>query len=299
MNLNQLYYFRTVAHLQHFRQAAQELNISQPSLSYAISSLEDELGTYLFEKQGRNVSLTKYGKLYLEYVEQALDTLELGEKKLRQVTSSSKGHIDIAYISPLASSYIPKKVRNFLDIENNRGVTFNFRQGITSDLIAGLKSSKYDLIFCSYTENEPDIVFELLFEDELVLIVPKDHPLHECDSVDLKDVESYPLVVYGRETALGKYTKKLFDSVNLRPNIICEGEDENGIYGLVAEGFGIALVARTMELKNFDVKQIKVSNPKCPRRIYLAYKNNVFLAPAVKNFIQYVHKSTQDNLFSV
>lgn len=299
MNLNQLYYFRTVAHLQHFRQAAQELNISQPSLSYAISSLESELGTYLFEKQGRNVSLTKYGKLYLEYVEQALDTLELGEKKLRQVTSSSKGHIDIAYISPLASSYIPKKVRNFLDLENNSGITFTFRQGITKDLITGLKNSKYDLIFCSYIENEPDLVFELLFEDELVVITPKDHPLSKYDCIDLKDIETYPLVVYGKETALGKYSKKLFDSISLKPNIICEGEDENGIYGLVAEGFGIALVARTIELKNFDVKQIKVTNPKCPRRIYLAYKNNVFLAPAVKNFIQYIHNSAEDNLFKV
>lgn len=299
MNLNQLYYFRTVAHLQHFRQAAQELNISQPSLSYAISSLEAELGTYLFEKQGRNVSLTKYGKLYLEYVEQALDTLELGEKKLRQVTSSSKGHIDIAYISPLASSYIPKMVRNFLDLENNSSITFTFRQGITKDLIVGLKSSKYDLIFCSYIENEPDIVFELLFEDELVVIVPKNHPLSKYDSIDLKDIESYPLVVYGKETALGKHSKKLFDSVDLKPNIICEGEDENGIYGLVAEGFGIAVVAKTIELKNFDVKQIKITNPKCPRRIYLAYKNNVFLAPAVKNFIQYIHNSTEDNLFNI
>ena len=84
MNLNQLYYFRTVARLQHFRQAAQELNISQPSLSYAISSLEDELGAYLFEKKGRNVILTKYGKLYLEYVEQALNTLDSGEKKIKQ-----------------------------------------------------------------------------------------------------------------------------------------------------------------------------------------------------------------------
>ena len=75
MNLNQLYYFKTVAKLQHFRNAADELNISQPSLSQAISNLENELGTYLFERHGRNVKLTKYGKLYLEYVEEALNTL--------------------------------------------------------------------------------------------------------------------------------------------------------------------------------------------------------------------------------
>ena len=291
MNLNQLYYFRTVAHLQHFRQAAQELNISQPSLSYAISSLENELGTYLLEKQGRNVSLTKYGKMYLEYVEQALDTLELGEKKLRQITSSSKGNIDIAYISPLAPSFIPKKVRSFLDSDNNKRITFTFRQGITDDLISGLKSAKYDLIFCSYVENEPDIVYELLLEDELVVIVPQDHPLSSKDSIDLKEIEQYPLVVYGKETALGKTTQAIFKSVNIDPKIICECEGEDAIYGLVIEGYGIELVAKTIAFNNFNVKEIKINNPKCTRRIYLAYKKNVFLAPAVKKFIDYIHKN--------
>ena len=157
MNLNQLYYFKTVAKLQHFRQAANELNVSQPSLSLAISNLEKDLGTYLFERQGRNVTLTKYGKLYLEYVEEALSILEVGEKKLRQITSETEGHIDIAYIYPLAPYFIPKKVRSFLELEKNKDITFSFRQGITSDLIKGLKDSKYDVVFCSYVENEEDM----------------------------------------------------------------------------------------------------------------------------------------------
>ena len=291
MNLNQLYYFRTVAHLQHFRQAAQELNISQPSLSYAISSLEAELGTYLFEKQGRNVVLTKYGKFYLEYVEEALDKLELGEKKLRQITSSTKGNIDIAYVAPLASSYIPQSARGFLEHGNNKGITFTFRQGITTDLIKGLKSSKFDVIFCSHVDNEPDIVFEKIIEDELVLITPPDHPLAKYDSIDLKDTEPYPQVVYNKESGLGKSTREIFKSINMEPNIICQGEDEHGIYGLVTEGFGIALVAKTQELDTLNVKQINISNPKCTRRLYLAYMKNIFLAPAVKNFIQYVRNT--------
>ena len=159
MNLNQLYYFKTVAKLQHFRQAANELNVSQPSLSLAISNLEKDLRTYLFERQGRNVTLTKYGKLYLEYVEEALSILEVGEKKLRQITSETEGHIDIAYIYPLAPYFIPKKVRSFLELEKNKDITFSFRQGITSDLIKGLKDSKYDVVFCSYVEGYIFIFF--------------------------------------------------------------------------------------------------------------------------------------------
>lgn len=64
MNLNHLQYFATLAREEHYTNAAQKLSITQPSLSNAISLLEKELGIYLFEKKGRNVVLTKYGKYF-------------------------------------------------------------------------------------------------------------------------------------------------------------------------------------------------------------------------------------------
>ena len=64
MNLNYLRYFRVLAKLEHYTKAAEELSITQPSLSHAMSSLEKDLGTYLFERDGRNIKLTKYGKIY-------------------------------------------------------------------------------------------------------------------------------------------------------------------------------------------------------------------------------------------
>ena len=73
MTLNQLGYFYQAAVLQHFNQAAEKMNISEPSLSRSISSLEDELGVTLFEKRGRNVILTKAGEIFLEHATQILD----------------------------------------------------------------------------------------------------------------------------------------------------------------------------------------------------------------------------------
>lgn len=78
MNLSQLYYFCKLAELQHYTQAAQELYITQPSLSGAISTLESELGVDLFQKRGRNVYLTKYGKEFYQYVSAALRELDKG-----------------------------------------------------------------------------------------------------------------------------------------------------------------------------------------------------------------------------
>ena len=76
MNLNHLRYFVTLAKFQHDTKTADMLSITQPSLSHAMASLENELGVALFEKSGRNVVLTKYGKIFLEDVTDVLNRLD-------------------------------------------------------------------------------------------------------------------------------------------------------------------------------------------------------------------------------
>ena len=78
MNLQQLYYFRKLAEVQHYTEAAKALYITQPSLSDSIASLEHELSVSLFQKKGRGVQLTKYGQEFYQYVNQALGILEHG-----------------------------------------------------------------------------------------------------------------------------------------------------------------------------------------------------------------------------
>ena len=67
MNITQLRYFKLLAELQHYSYTAETLGIAQSSLSRSITALEDELGVNLFEKQGRNIRLTKYGTVFYEY----------------------------------------------------------------------------------------------------------------------------------------------------------------------------------------------------------------------------------------
>ena len=114
MTLNQLTYFQKIAELEHFSRAAEELNISQPSLSRSIDTLEQELGLPLFEKQGRNVILTKYGRIFLEHAGRILEEVRTAERKMQYLTQNG-GHVDIAYVSPLANYYIPHTVRSFLN----------------------------------------------------------------------------------------------------------------------------------------------------------------------------------------
>lgn len=288
MTLNQLNYFYEAAMLQHFNQAAEKLNISQPSLSRSITALEDELGITLFEKSGRNVILTKAGEIFLEHVTQILDDVKRAEQKMHQLATDG-GHIDIAYVSPLAREYIPQLVHSFLSIVQNKNITFNFHQDITSENVEGLKKGSYDLIFGSYSASEPNIEFVPIIQQEIVAILPTDHPLCHKEALSATDFVDCPVLGYARHSGLGKYTRSFFKKHDVSPNFICESPDENGIASLVAHGFGIALVADVDTIYRDDICiRPLVSNESFSHTVYMGYIRGKYQLPAVQRFIEFV-----------
>lgn len=290
MTLNQLKYFQKVAHLQHFRQAAEALNISQPSLSRSMALLEEELNLMLFEHQGRGIVLTKSGRIFLEHVNRILEEVHITEYKMKALAGSG-GHIDIAYVFPLANYYIPHTVRSFLDIDKNRNVTFNFNQTHTADMIHGLKSDRHDVIFGSFVPDEPDISFVPILRQDMVVITPKGHALTHKESVSCEDLTRYPLIGYDRYSGLGGFTNQFYAEHAMKVNIVCECPDENAIAALVAEDFGIALVAHVDAVENANVDILPLSDAALSHTVYMGYIRDKYQIPAVKRFIQFVKRN--------
>lgn len=289
MTLNQIVYFQTVARCQHFRLAASELNISQPSLSRSISNLEDELGIVLFERKGRTVTLTKYGRIFLEHADRILNDVALAEKQMKRLAGSS-GHVDIAYVFPLAAWYIPHMVRQFLAGGSNEKISFNFHQTNTYEMVNGLKAENYDVIFGAYVEDEPGIQFVPILKQEMIIITPLGHPLASKENVSLKDLEGYPVIGYDRNSGLGKFTLRTYTSYSLQPNIICESPDENAIASLVAEDFGIALIADVDILEHFQLEKLHLTDISLQHTVYMGYLRDHYQIPAVRSFISFIKK---------
>lgn len=288
MNLNHLSYFRVLGNVEHYTKAANELSITQPSLSHAIRALEDDLGTALFEKQGRNVKLTKYGKIFHQIVDSSLSDLEQGEKKLRNLTNQNNGKIDLAFIYTLGAYFVPSLVKDFLSLEDNKEISFSFKQNTTKDLIKGLKDELYDIAFCSYVANEPNINFVKIHQQQLVTIVPLDHPLAKYDSIDLTQIQDYPIIFFDKNSGIRPIIDDLFQQISIVPNIICEVEEDSAIAGLVSIGYGIAVVPDIMLLKNFNVKVLQITSPPHERYIYMATVKDHYLTPSVQKFYNYV-----------
>lgn len=288
MNLKQLYYFKTLARTQHMTQAAELLAITQPSLSHSMAELEKELGTFLFEKQGRNIRLTKYGDFFLSYVERSLDELERGEKALKELTSPDKGHIDLAFIYTSGAHFAPLLLKEFSTHPDYQLISFSLSQGNTKDLLTHLKNETIDIALCSMVVPDEQIHFERIAEEEVVLIVPIHHPLAELEEIDLADTAPYPFVFFNKKSGLRPIVDSMLAEVNISPKIVCEVEEDHTLAGFVAFGHGIGILPRIAALDHYAVKIISIKNPSYHRFIYAATLKNHYLAPATRLFRDFV-----------
>jgi len=287
VNLYHLRYFVTLAHLEHYTKASKELMITQPSLSHAISSLEEELGVPLFEKDGRNIVLTKSGRMFLEDVEKSLVILDEGIKNLK-MTSTGEGRIDLAFLRTLGTDYIPRVIHDFMELHGGKDIEFHFHTGLSADLIRGLKDKKYDIAFCSKLDSEPEIEFIPMARQDLVMIVPLDHPLAARDSVDLIDTIPYPQIVFSQKSGLRPVIEGLFRQIGARPLVAYEVEEDEVVAGLVANGFGIAVCPNMPILSSMALKALQLTSPKWERNFYLAMLKDRYLPPIVHELKEFV-----------
>ena len=287
MNLPQLRYFVELAHTQHFTRAAERLCITQPSLSHAITQLENELGVPLFERTGRATALTHYGEQFLSCVQQTLTTLDEGVDALQRV-ARGEGLIRLGLLRTLGVEFVPKLAARFLAANPDKDIRFTFNTGVTQQLLEELLANRFDLVFCSQPPAELRLTAAPVSRQDLVLIVPRSHPLANLHTVDLADTLPYPQVFFSKGSGMRDIVDDLFAKIGGTPQIAYETEEDQVIAGLVAQGFGISVVPYMELLLRLDVKILQIDRPVWERNFYLVSNDRFYLPPVVRQFRQYV-----------
>lgn len=287
MNLDHLRYFVKLAEVRHYTRAAEQLCISQPSLSHAINQLEAELGVPLFERSGRNTTLTRFGEEFLECAERSLNTLDVGIGSLQR-TAKGEGMVRLGFLRTLGVEYIPKLTADFLAADPYCGIEFSFHSDLSGGLIDGLLQRKYDMVFCSEPDPALGLTAVPVMSQELVMIVPKSHPLAGAGSVDLADTLQYPAVCFAEGSGLRRVIDRMYDKVGGRPVSIIETEEDEVIAGLVSAGFGVAVVPHMDMLQGLDISVLKITSPPYRRDFFMVHDDSVFLPPAAQKFRSFV-----------
>lgn len=286
MNLQQLYYFRKLAEVQHYTEAAKALYITQPSLSDSISSLESELSVALFQKKGRGIELTKYGQEFYQYVSQALGVLEHGIAIMKEKSDSVTGTIDVGCIPTLLGDFLP----DALDLyhEKHPQVNFNIFQDKSIPVAEGVSAGNFDIGFCSMVESKEDLVFVPITYQELIVIVRNDHPLARYDSMELSTLRDYTLSTYRDTIPIGKTIRKILKDKNMEAAY--SYDDEISIAGRISRSSKAAIVADTPFLKQFDnLKKIHLTDvPLNTRMLYMVYSKKNFITAAVEAFANFM-----------
>ncbi|HFI0150071.1 TPA: LysR family transcriptional regulator [Streptococcus suis] len=296
MNLQHLRYFLTLADLEHYTEAAKQLHITQPTLSHAINMLENELQVSLFSKQGRNVFLTEQGKEFYTTVRSSLAILDTGILRL-QTKYISKPTINLTLLRVLGRKAVPKLVRSFLENTPEIDVTFDFHNdsGMSIDMLNGLMNDKYDLAFCSKLEHFSNITYIPIFVQDLVLIVPKHHPLSQSNPISLADTLDYLQVWFSKRSGMRPVIEQLFSSFDKQPQVAFEVSEDETVAGLVAQGFGLAILPKFDFLNSIeDVTIIELEELKKARVYYAAYRKDKDISPELSNFIDFITTSSKD-----
>lgn len=297
MNLQQLEYFKVIADTENFTTASKILSVTQPALSKAISKLEEELKVPLFEKRGRNIKLTCFGEVFLNYSTKALMEIDKGIKELKNMTSESDITISISSTPRIGAYFMNIIISDFLN--ENPNTKFQFNQQSASEIINDLKEGKIDIGFYDSKDEVLDncnIESIPIKKQEYVLIVPKNHIFASKEEISLKELQEESFIAFceNSKDRLIYYTKTL----GYTPKIVIQPQGANigsVVEGLVSAGAGISIVPNTPMINNNTLSVIKIKENIEERVIYMGYQKKSYMSDIAVHFKEYIINSTNQN----
>ncbi|MFR1354752.1 MAG: LysR family transcriptional regulator [[Clostridium] symbiosum] len=289
MNLQWLYYFNTIAELEHYTRAAERLHVSQSNLSHAIKELEEELGAELFERKGRNIKLTKYGEIFQPYVQKTISSLEEGISTLKEYIDPNVGTIVLAGFQSVAQFATDLMVRYQSDT-NRLEVQFQYSQEIWKGIQSKMLDGSVDLIIGTRL-SYPQIDAAYIGTHPLMVLIPEGHELASGDSVDLRKLDGENFIAFDTNAQLRGQLDNLFKEIGICPCIVSETPNDQIIYGLVAARRGISIVPYPLSGAPYNTKILPIANDIPQRRLYLQWNKERYIPPAAKYFRDYIIRS--------
>ena len=240
MDLKQLEYFRHVAELGSFTNAAAFLSVGQPTLSRQIAELESEFGQDLFDRNGRGVVLTQAGSQLLEHTRGILMQVGRARQELETTRSGDSGHITLGLPASLGNIVTVPLIKAFGDGLPRSKLAFS--EGLSAYILERLSVGRIDCALAYNASASEDFDVTPLLEDQLYLIGPVSRSKN-TPSVDLAELSDYPLVIPGRPHANRMTVEHALSSLGKKIQIAHEVECIPAIVDLVRQGHGFGVLS--------------------------------------------------------
>ena len=285
MDFDHLRYFQTLAACGNYTAAAKQLFISQPALSYAMSQLEARTEIKLFERTSRGVRLTPAGEEYLKHVNRAIEELDIGKARARTIAGGAS-IVRISLMRVLGAIFLPNAITRFKQAFPDEECKFDLRLGIASEVAADIEEGRSGIGLSSRVSNA-DLEQVAVAKQKLVIITPCDHDLARKKSVNLIEAAKSPQIGFAPGTGLRPTVDKMYSDAGVSVRYLSEEREDYTVAGMVAAGFGIAVVPRLAIFEQLDVSCLEIENENNYRTFYMVYSKNAALTSAEKRFIEF------------
>ena len=259
MTLIQMRYFYEVCKWQNITKAAEQLHVSQPTISVAMQTLEAETGLNIFHREGRKIIITQEGSKLLGKVKHILDQIDQLEDEIMDM-AHNRNHIRLAMPLQLGTQFLPKILGEFrqqhpeirLDIIESGGIS----------ALHMVEEEKLDIAFTNYeTGFSQKLNYEKLFACECCLITSKNHPLAAKNIITFADIITEPMVLLDSSFFVYHMVHDMFARENRKPQVVHYSPYLHTIKNLVRTGIGCTFLTRQAVLKQDDLAVITMENP--------------------------------------
>ncbi|MED4635482.1 selenium metabolism-associated LysR family transcriptional regulator [Peribacillus frigoritolerans] len=283
--------FVTVIEQKNFSRAGDILNLSQPGVSLHIRNLENELGTKLIYRSPKQVQITEPGKILYRHAKQMLNHYETAKREINEFNNVVSGTMKIGASFTIGEYYLPKVLAEFAT--KYPMVDIQIIISNSNDVIQGIRSNKLDIGLIEGETVYKDIDVMPFMNDEMIVVVPPDHPLSQMDLIEGNMLQNQTWVLREQGSGTRTYSDKLLSSLELNIKKTFIFTSIQGVKEAVMAGLGIALLSRLTvqkELKSNELKTFHLKNEPLIRPFSIVKKLDFEASKAMELFLRKVEE---------
>lgn len=298
MNLQQLKVFVLTVQTGKLSAVAELLHIKQPTVTFHLKGLQEQLGVELFEHpQLKRWILTDAGKAFYHYAHQIIQLSEQAEQVMNDFKFNTRGKLQLGASQTTASYILPPYLAQFQK-EHDR-VYISLVVNKAPIILQQVKNYDLDLGVIAYGKlYDPDLTIIPIMEDELVLIMHKDHPLRNKAKIKPYELSQYAFILHEKQAVSHSLAEKWMLENNIQLNIIMEIGSIQTIKEAVELNIGVAILPKLSVEK--EIKEGRLFSQPLPnyineRNIYFIYRKNQHFNPMMQHFIEFLKESFREN----
>lgn len=273
--------FHTLIETGNFTETGLKLNLTQSSITHAMNNLEAELDLSLIIRNRNNIVLTSNGKIVYEHISKILQEQQRLESTVANLKDLIGGTITVGVLPSISLVLLPRVLSYFE--QHYPDVTIRLLEGDYDQIENWLQHGVIDIGFVAEPASE-NLVFDFIFDDELLCIMSQNHPLAAKENLTLDQLKDERWIMPKQN--IDRDVLRILSAHKINPNVVYELSVDQAILTMVNENLGISIVPKSILLhapaglvqKNFIAHYA--------RTVGIAYKRNTYPSPAAMKFIE-------------